>query len=146
MIEEDFLELEDIFRKIIRKLPGQWKKHTKLGFSRSEVLVLYKLHRDGQQRASELARVLSITTGGLTGITDKLVDGGYIERNRTDQDRRVVYLTITENGQEILRNLYVTRKAFMERLFAGISKEELAMFKTTATKLLANFENNDMKE
>lgn len=140
MAEDDLFELEDIFRRVLKRLPGEWKKYTKLGFSRLEVLVLYRLNIDGQQRASELARTLAITTGGLTGITDNLVDGGYVTRERNDQDRRVVYLTVTESGREILRSLYASRKAFIKNLFTGVSEEELAQFKNTANKLLSNLE------
>ncbi|MGY0693471.1 MarR family winged helix-turn-helix transcriptional regulator [Virgibacillus sp. FSP13] len=142
MFEDDFLELEDTFRKIMKKFPGAWREHTKLGFSRNEVLLLYKLNSDGQQRASELADILSITTGGLTGITDKLVNGDYIVRQRDEKDRRVVYLSITSSGKEILESMYASRKAFIKKLTNNISKEELVQFKTIANKLLANFEDN----
>lgn len=142
MNEKDFYALEDVFRKILKKFPNEWKKHTKLGFSRSEALVLYILTKNGEQRASQLAATLSITTGGLTGITDKLVDGGYIHRTRDNKDRRAVYLTITEKGKAVLETMRKERKAFIETLFRGLTQEELHQFKHTASKILANFEDN----
>lgn len=142
MNEKEFLALEDVFRKILKKFPSEWKKHTKMGFIRSEALVLYKLDKDGKQRASQLATTLSITTGGLTGITDKLVDGGYIHRTRDNKDRRVVYLTITEKGKNVLEKMHAERKEFIELLFNGLSGKELTQFRVTAEKLLANFEGN----
>lgn len=141
MEKDDFLEIEDVFRKIMKRIPEEWRKHTKLGFSRTEALVLYKLYYDGQQRASELATILSITTGGLTGLTDKLVEGGYVARNRSEDDRRVVYLSITAEGKKVIQAMYDVRKAFIEKLFNGISAEELTAFKDTAYKLLRNFED-----
>lgn len=143
MNEADFFALEDVFRKILKKFPSEWKKHTKLNFSRSEALILFKLDKDGQQRASQLATTLSITTGGLTGITDKLVDGDYIQRTRDNEDRRSVYLTITEKGKAVLETMHVERKAFIEMLFHGISEEELTQFSITASKILTNFEDKE---
>ncbi|MBM7598857.1 DNA-binding MarR family transcriptional regulator [Virgibacillus halotolerans] len=141
MEEHDFLSLEDIFRKIMKKMPGEWKKQSKMGYSRSEVLLLYILKKRGQQRSSELASQLSVTTGGLTGITDKMVEGGYIERSRDNKDRRVVYLTITEKGSGVLVKLYARRKTFIKNLFNGVSKEEIDQFRNTAEKILANFDD-----
>lgn len=139
-MEKIFFELEDVFRKIMKKIPSEWKKHTKLNFSRSEGLVLYKLAEKGQQRASELAHILSITTGGMTGITDKLVEGGYIHRERDDKDRRVVYLSISEKGIAALKKMEAARKILIEKTFSGLTEDELKQFKNTANKMLANFE------
>ncbi len=146
MEERDFLALEDIFRKIVKKMPAQWRKQSKMGYSRSEVWLLYILNDKGQQRSSEVASQLSVTTGGLTGITDKLVEGGYIERARDNVDRRVVYLTITEKGKNELLELHACRKAFIKNLFNGVSKEEIVQFRNIANKILANFEDEVDKE
>lgn len=146
MNEREFLELENIFRKIMKKMPGKWKKHSEMDYSRTEVLLLYILEKRGQQRSSQLASQLSVTTGGLTGITDKLVEGGYIDRTRDDNDRRVVYLMITAKGSDELVKLYKHRKAFVKNLFNGIPKEEIAQFQQTAEKILANFEGEVDKD
>src|SRR5699024_7615134 len=96
MASDDLFELEGTLRKIAKKITKEWRRHNNIDLSRTEAIVLYILHEKGQQRASQLAQRLSITTGGMTGITDKLVDEGYIQRKRDNKDRRVVYLTISE--------------------------------------------------
>ncbi len=140
MDKNDFFELEGAIRKLMKKLPHAWKTHMKLGFSRTEALVLYKLHVQGRQRASRLAHSLSITTGGLTGVTDKLVSEGYIQRKRDNKDRRVVYLTISGKGNEALEALYASRRAFIDMLLDGIPAEELEQFHSVINKVLANLE------
>lgn len=141
MINDGFVELEKTIRIIMHKAPLVWKQHIKLGLTRSEVLVLYRLHAEGQQRASQVAQSLSITTGGLTGITDKLVRGGYITRKRDDKDRRVVYLTITKKGNEALKSMYASRKEFIDKLFHGVSKEEITQLREVTNKILTNLED-----
>ncbi|MDY0407046.1 MarR family transcriptional regulator [Virgibacillus sp. 179-BFC.A HS] len=73
MKDDDLIELEKTIRKMMNIGTKEWKRHIKLKFTRTEALVLYKLNNEGPQRASQLAKSLYITTGGLTGITDKLV-------------------------------------------------------------------------
>lgn len=137
---EKLLEMESTLRKISHKVPNEWKKHINAKFTRTEVLVLYILHVDGRQRASALAKRLDITTGGLTGITDKLVDGGYVYRRRDTKDRRVVYLTISEQGKEEVALMRISRETFISRIFHGMSDEELAQLSRISLKLLANLE------
>src|SRR5699024_1321853 len=143
MVNGDFLELEHTLRKIVKKISQEWRKHIQLELSRTEAIVLYKLNKEGQQRASHLASALSVTTGGLTGITDKLVGGGYIHRNRDNKDRRVVYLTITDKGMEALKEMYASRRSFIETLFDGLSGEELDRIGVITNKILANLENDE---
>lgn len=40
-----------------------------------------------------------------TRLSDKLLDKGYIERKRGEEDRRAVYLTITQKGLELLKDI-----------------------------------------
>jgi len=39
----------------------------------------------------------------LTRLSDKLISKGFIERKRSDNDRRVVYLVISKNGLKLLK-------------------------------------------
>ncbi|MGH1334554.1 MAG: MarR family winged helix-turn-helix transcriptional regulator [Aureispira sp.] len=58
-----------------------------------------------------------------TRLADKLVDKGFVERKRSDVDRRVVYLTITEKGTELLKNIDDNPGNYME-FMTRITEEE----------------------
>lgn len=137
------LEMESELRKISQQITHEWKCHVGRKFSRTEVLVMYRLHTEGKQRATELADNLSITTGGLTGITDRLVNGGYIERKRDTKDRRVVYLSIADSGMKELSKMREARESFVQNVFKDFSSEELSQLKQVAAKLLSNLESMD---
>lgn len=47
---------------------------------------------------SMLAKKLNITVGSLTTAMNNLVKKGYVERYRSEEDRRVVYVKLTEKG------------------------------------------------
>lgn len=40
-----------------------------------------------------------------TRLADKLIDAGLIERKRCDEDRRVVYVRITQKGKKMLKTI-----------------------------------------
>ncbi len=53
----------------------------------------------GSKTMSEIAAVLEITMGTLTTAVDKLIRKGYLERNRSDSDRRIVNVSLTQRGK-----------------------------------------------
>ena len=77
--------------------------------------------------SSEVAKLMSVTTGTLTRAVDGLVEHGYVVRTRSDKDKRVVYLTLTERGKAA----YEHHKRFHENMVANVkanlSEEELAI-------------------
>ena len=56
-----------------------------------------------KKTTSEVAKELSITVGTLTTAINKLVKKGYVERIRSEDDRRVVKLGLTKKGKLLFR-------------------------------------------
>lgn len=53
----------------------------------------------GAKTMSEIASQLNITMGTLTIAVDKLIKKGYLERSRSDSDRRIVNVSLTRKGK-----------------------------------------------
>lgn len=146
MDPSELIELENKLRQISHKALSEWKKYVDSQFTRTEVLVLYKLQSEGSQRPSEIAQCLSITTGGLTGITDKLARGGYIQRRRDTKDRRVIYLSLTQKGKETMDSIQDARNTFIQNMFRGFTHEDLVKLYAVSEKLLANLDEMEHKQ
>jgi len=54
---------------------------------------------EGERSMSEAAKKLNITVGTLTTAVAKLMAKGYVERRRTEEDKRVVLVKLTEKGR-----------------------------------------------
>ena len=52
----------------------------------------------GENTMSVVARKMGITAGSLTTAVNGLVNKKYVARLRSEQDRRVVFLKLTEKG------------------------------------------------
>ena len=50
------------------------------------------------KKMSEIAKIMSVTTGTLTKAVNALEKKGYVQRQRSEQDKRVVYMMLTEQG------------------------------------------------
>lgn len=75
---------------------------------------------------STVAKLMKVTTGTLTKAMDGLTEKGYVERERSKQDKRVVWVSLTEKGKEAYRH----HEEFHRRMIAHI-KEDLSEQETT---------------
>lgn len=74
---------------------------------------------------SFVSKELMVTLGTVTTCLNNLERKGYIERIRSDQDRRVVYLHLTKKGRLVHRLHKRFHKAMVEKIIDGMSPEEI---------------------
>ena len=93
------------------------------------------------KRSSEVAKLMSVTTGTLTRAVDGLVEHGYVVRTRSDQDKRVVYLTLTERGKAAFEHHKRFHENMVANVKANLSEEELAILIRALNQLSEFFRN-----
>ncbi|WP_066639911.1 MarR family winged helix-turn-helix transcriptional regulator [Desulfolucanica intricata] len=118
-------ELLELFSNVLRKMKKEWSNQLEHGLSPSQYFILKTLKETGPRKATELAEVIQMTPGAITGASDKLVSEGYAERKGTKEDRRVVYLEITEKGKEFVENMNEKQKSVTAKFFEGLSDEDI---------------------
>lgn len=99
-----------------------------------------------QQRVQmlTLADMLGVTRGGLTRIVDRLVERGWVERDRPTSNRREVYAVLTPAGQDAIehaRTIYLN--VLRETLGVHLSRVELDELARITTKLLSALIDRD---
>ena len=102
----------------------------------SAVLVLAELREHGMLRQSDLADMLDYTKGAITHIATKLVQSQLAERLSDEDDRRTVYLRITDKGIAALNEAQRIGESIFLELFEVLSKEELQEYLRIQRKLL----------
>ncbi|MGE7604572.1 MarR family winged helix-turn-helix transcriptional regulator [Peribacillus sp. NPDC097675] len=117
--------LFELFWILNKRWAQEWVSSSEHGYSVTQALALEMLEAEGRLMASHLAVSLSLSTGGITGITDKLVRDQLIQRTRNKGDRRIVYLEITEQGRELLKVLRNQRIELMEKFLEPLSKMKM---------------------
>jgi DNA-binding MarR family transcriptional regulator len=92
--------------------------------------------QDKKCRMSELAEMRYLTPAAATGIVDKLVHFGMVERSFDEHDRRLVLLTLTERGKRIVSGMDATTQELMLRFFESISESDQSATLRIGRKLL----------
>lgn len=87
-----------------------------------------------------VAKLMKVTTGTLTKAMDGLTEKGYVIRERSNQDKRVVWVYLTEKGKAA----YAHHEEFHRRMIANV-KEQLTEQETpiliyTLAKLIDYFQ------
>lgn len=137
---EEMLELEEIFRQLSRKITSQFKSD-KDKLTGVQAIILEKLSADGPQKTTVMADMIGITPGAMTGFSDKLITWNYIRRYRDEDDRRVVFLDITEQGKEALQISREYRREMIQMLFNGLPEEDARQLIRIYKQILLNVEN-----
>jgi DNA-binding MarR family transcriptional regulator len=76
----------------------------------------------------ELAARLYVTKGNISGLIDRLVANGLVERRSLAGDRRSHAIHLTPAGRELAQRGIETQKAFVAQTFGRIAPERLALF------------------
>lgn len=109
---------DDLVSDLVHDLLQILTRETRgLGITVAQAYLLRQLNRHGRLSAAMIGDSLGITSGPVTSITRRLVRSGLIEDHRDDEDRRVVWFTLTESGRTTLRRLTEDTRAFWARLF-----------------------------
>jgi DNA-binding MarR family transcriptional regulator len=92
----------------------------------SQYNILRILRAEGEPMPSlEIAERTITVVPGITGLIDRLEKAGLVARTRCDRDRRVVYVTITEQGQQVLADLDEPVLALHKEVLGRLSAAEV---------------------
>lgn len=78
--------------------------------------VLVELAARGPQRLADLAGVLAVDPSTATRMCDRLARKRLLRRRRTNADRRVVLVSLTPSGQQIVKEVSARRRAEIARI------------------------------
>lgn len=141
---DQLLRLPMLFKDLIKRMSQEWKKRSSEDLTMSQFRMLLVLNNEGPMKAIELAELLCLTPGAITGMTDKLEEHGWVVRARSDEDRRVVIIQLTELGEELVKSIKIKQSETTEAFFKILPAEDIAHLNRIFTRILEGVEQ--MKE
>jgi DNA-binding MarR family transcriptional regulator len=88
--------------------------------------------------ASDLCKGISYDAGAMTRMIDRLESKGLIRRNRRPEDRRVVYLELTEEGTRAYPRMRAVSMGVVNRFLRGFSEAEARQLESFLSRMLQN--------
>jgi MarR family transcriptional regulator for hemolysin len=120
----------------------------KYALSLIDVRVLLFLSEHGSHNtAKDIVRGHCIAKSYVSKSIDKLIEKGFLERKHLQDDRRYVHLLIKEEALPVIEATQQQRKKMVQKLFDGISEEQLETLSELAQKIshnIAELEGTDV--
>jgi len=92
----------------------------------------------GAKSASDLCKGISYDAGAMTRMVDRLEKKGLIRRERCPDDRRLVYLELTPEGQAVYPRIREISRRVVNRFMRGFSKSEARELEGLLRRMLEN--------
>jgi len=125
--EECIEALESVLRQLIwleRKSLAQDLSY--YGVTVPQFYALLSLEkRGGASPMNELARATQQALATMTGVIDRLVKMGLVERERKESDRRVVMVHLTRRAEQLLEEVTARRRRSLHKALAKFDDEEI---------------------
>lgn len=97
----------------------------KYHLSITEFSVLEVLYTLGKQTIQQISNRILISSGSMTYVIDKLEQRGLLKRIPCPDDRRVIYVTLTNNGNESMEKVLPKHEKLVESIFASLNNTEV---------------------
>ncbi len=116
--------------KAYQKAHGEFKKRLKpFGLTNIQHLVLEGLWYQDGVTATELGKTLILDKATLSGVLDRMVEGGWIVKIQAPDDKRVSRLYPSDKANRMKTELIEVRKQANDDLLAGFRPDEQILLK-----------------
>jgi DNA-binding MarR family transcriptional regulator len=102
-----------------------------------DVLIHVGAAPDGRLTMSTLSADVSLTTGGVTRLVDRMVEAGLVARQNCPNDRRSIHVVLTPQGRSTLEQAIAAHVDSIDRhLIAHLDASDRAALAMVLTKVL----------
>ncbi len=143
-VEEEILEL---FHALMRHVAeSHAPEFMGVDVTMSQAKALYLLSVRPGVPMSSIAAELGVGPSAVSGLVDRLVAQGYVERREDPVDRRQQLVTITDTGTAALDHMRELRAQVTLRLLKGLDDHELEAFRISLIALSREVQHLDQTD
>ncbi|MBI5375504.1 MAG: MarR family transcriptional regulator [Candidatus Schekmanbacteria bacterium] len=133
---EHILKVKDFFIEFTKKVISLDGAKLSFELNLSELKALTAFTDDKKKcTMSELARNAGVTMPSMTEVIDSLVKENIVERQRDENDRRVVLVELTEKGKRMRKEFMDRRRLELINIFNRLDRNERKEFVESLEKV-----------
>ena len=110
---------------------------SKSNITSAQMIMLVSIHDHGQCKLKTLANERDISPPTATVLTDRLVRSGYVKREASLEDRRVVMVSLTKKGEKNVQNFLSTVRNRWKKILTHLTSKEQEQYLNILKKVVA---------
>ena len=123
--------------KVVRALDTDMIEQHDLSLTWFDLLSRIKQAPGQRLRMHQLEEASLFTRSGITGLADRLEKAGFVRRERSAEDRRGVYLAITQAGIDKIDEVWPDHQLSIQKHFGEhLDPEDAKTLQATTEKIL----------
>lgn len=130
-------ELEQSYLPFQCMIISNLSRYNVEGVATAQYYLLDILATQGSKTTKELAELRGVSQSGISKLTKRLLDKGYVVQERSTLDRRSYDISITKAGKAFLARSASLRHEVLETIESALEPEEIDAFASLCRKIVA---------
>ena len=120
-----WIRLEQLLRQIDFYLQQKTRRYLVLkDITYPRFILLVEIYLNPGLSLTELYEKMCVTLSTVSSLTDQLVNDGLLSRERRTDDRRVIELSLTQKGHEVLKDVFKYRYSLIRDILEEMLSED----------------------
>jgi len=119
------------------------KQHVHTDITTDQFTILHFIHQHEQVMSSQIAQSMGVGRSAITASVNRLVEKELIIRKRNKEDRRIVYLSLSEQGIHVVTETEKEIHRFIKGKLSHFPIEDIEGFLLAIEKLSVLMEDDE---
>lgn len=142
-MKNDSFEIAMLIKEIYADTVGIVSCNLKdCGLTHQQITVIKIVAHEKKVTVSELCEKMSLSKGTVSGIVTRLEDAGYVQKLRSEEDKRVTYIVFTDKGKAFAKEYKDTMNNSFNKIVENLTKDEIKELKINLLKIKKIFKGS----
>ena len=133
-------EISKLVPKFMRGIRSDIFKHKHM--TNAQIIILTNLYETGKSKVCTLAKALAVSAPTMSGVIERMVKQGYLERFTSRQDRRCIIISLKPKGKRIVKDLQKAIRKHWSQILIYLTPSERLTYVRLLKKIVKAIEKS----
>lgn len=135
ILSERLFQIFDTLDPLHSQLISIFNKSVTDKITAEQFFILRKIHEQGRCNSSELSHITSVNRSAITVMVNRLVNKGYIVRSKDQNDRRIIWLEITDPAIQLIHSANDTINSHLNLHLYELQEKDFEEFSSIISRI-----------
>ena len=120
----DYHEIADIMKTPVGTVRSRLRERFDVTLPRFDLMAQLDRVPDGMT-LSDVSKRMMVSNGNVTGLVERLVESGHLDRRTSDTDRRVQVIRLTKSGRAEFRRMAAEHQSWISDMFVDLGPKDV---------------------